>query len=356
MKSKMLVRAAVVSFALAGIAGAQFVPQVIGLGGGCGDPKPLLNTTSPLLTEDLTVFVTGVTPGCPTTIFISPPTGPYEIAPGCTGWVDPATPMVFSGVADANGAFSVTFPTVSLVGFAPGTPCNLQAVCVAPPGTTGAVPFLGFDVFISDGVQIIMGDIPADPPSDVPPGACCTYSTGGYQGNGAPGQLFLNNYLASFPNGLIVGDYQPGNGSTSPNGKKFSSTLTGRTKIREYLKGGATPGIFNADTLDNSESTGAGNLGRQTVALTLSVTFSDLGVTPTTCTFGDLIYINPGDSLSGLSVRQILAAANLALSGGGFPAGYVAGTMNALVANLNLSYDNCVMSAWAGTRLFLANA
>jgi hypothetical protein len=77
---------------------------------------------------------------------------------------------------------------------------------------------------------------------------------------------------------------------------------------------------------------------------------SDGGATP--AGLGDLVYVNPGDALSGYKVRQILAAAETALGGGPLPAGYTYSSLSTLCDNLNLSWDTvtpdgCMPSAWA---------
>jgi hypothetical protein len=77
---------------------------------------------------------------------------------------------------------------------------------------------------------------------------------------------------------------------------------------------------------------------------------SDGGATPPG--LGDLVYVNPGDALSGYKVRQILAAAETALGGGPLPAGYTYSSLSTLCDNLNLSWDTvtpdgCMPSAWA---------
>ena len=338
---------------LAAPATAQVVPDVFSLGGGAGTPVPSLNATSPLLTADLTVFLTGVAPGCPITLFISPPAPPLDFGPG-VAWVDPTNAMIFEGTTDGSGNWSVTFPTIALVGFQPGVQCNLQAVCLT--NAPGAASFFGYQGFVSNAVAIVMGDLPADPPSDVPSGACCTYSKGGFSGPGAPGKLMNANFAAAFPAGFVVGLYNPANGNAPHNGKKFTADVAGRNKLKDYLKGGGPSGVFAADTLNDSESTGGGALGRQTAALALNVRFNDLQAIPNACALGDLVYVNPGDSLSGATVRQILDAAHQALGGAGFPAGYGASSLQELVERLNLSFHECAASEWAGVHLFQANA
>ena len=67
----------------------------------------------------------------------------------------------------------------------------------------------------------------------------------------------------------------------------------------------------------------------------------------------NLVLTGTGTSLDGYSVAQILAAANNALGGAGFPSGYNAGGLNSLINNLNLSYDtsDCSETTWGITHL-----
>jgi hypothetical protein len=65
-----------------------------------------------------------------------------------------------------------------------------------------------------------------------------------------------------------------------------------------------------------------------------------------------LYYRNPGDALHGSTVRQILAAAELALGGGPLPTGYTYASLATLCDHLNLSWhvettEGCAPSAWA---------
>ncbi len=363
--------AAAMVFALGAAASAQVIPQVVPLGGGCGNPKPSLNSTLPLLTADLTIFVTGMPAGCPLTLFITPPpAAPLPFGTDCTAWIDLglietfAPPYVWNGVANANGSFTATFPTVSLLGFAPGAPCNVQAVCITPPGTAGSVNFFGYEGFVTDAVQIIMGDVPLDPPTDVPPGTCCTYTRQAYGDCGPAGDIFWDNYCTCFPAGLITGIYAPSNNcysSAPPNGKKFTTSYNATYKLWDYLyfstnSSCGTNSYYSADQLNSSSANGAGNFGRETAGLALNIGFSDCGVIGDNCVFGDLVYICPGSSLNGLTVRQILAAANNALAGCGYPAGFNNASFRTLVTELNCSFIDCQPSAWASTKLWRANA
>jgi hypothetical protein len=64
--------------------------------------------------------------------------------------------------------------------------------------------------------------------------------------------------------------------------------------------------------------------------------------------------MNPGDSLNGLTVNQILGVCNNVLAGlVPPPPGHTLTTLTALLEELSLSYANCVPSFWASTHLFV---
>ena len=70
--------------------------------------------------------------------------------------------------------------------------------------------------------------------------------------------------------------------------------------------------------------------------------------------FGSLVYIkmNDLDSLSGLTLTQILGVANQALAGNGLPAGYTYDSLADRLELINKSYENCTMSEWGSHRLY----
>ena len=68
---------------------------------------------------------------------------------------------------------------------------------------------------------------------------------------------------------------------------------------------------------------------------------------------------NPGDTLHGLTVRQILAAAESALGGAALPAGHTYSSLSTLCDHLNLSWhemtsEGCAPYAW--TLIYLSKA
>jgi hypothetical protein len=178
------------------------------------------------------------------------------------------------------------------------------------------------------------------------PGDYCSFSQGGLGGSGAPFLLLASNFNALFPAGVEVGF--PGSEGYS---MKFSSALA----VKDYLPAGGTPDQLTADLLDPTSSS-SGVFGGQVLALKLNIMLSDGGATPPG--LGDLFYINPGDALHGLTVRQILAAAELALGGGPLPEGHTYASLSTLCDHLNLSWhvetsEGCGPSAWA--LLYLSN-
>lgn len=145
-----------------------------------------------------------------------------------------------------------------------------------------------------------------------------TYTQGGWgtacRGNN-PGCLRDTHFDQVFPSGLILGD---------PDGVDedgdFALHLTNSKTVESFLPHGSTPGVFEEDAIDPSSSP-AGVLAGQLTAATLNLGFNDAGVLGAeTGTYGALIYVaNVPDALFGLTVREVIALANLAISGN--PAG-----------------------------------
>jgi hypothetical protein len=172
------------------------------------------------------------------------------------------------------------------------------------------------------------------------PGDYCSFSQGGLGGQGAPFLLFASQFPDLFPSGVELGI--PGGGGFS---MKFSSALA----VQDYLPAGGTPEKLTADLLDPVSSS-SGVFGGQVLALKINIALSDGGATPPG--LGGLYYRSPGDALHGQTVRQILAAAELALGGGPLPVGYTYADLSTLCDHLNLSWHNvttegCEPSAWA---------
>ncbi len=178
------------------------------------------------------------------------------------------------------------------------------------------------------------------PNPDRPP--YCSFSKGGYSGNGRPGQYLINNFASVFFSDLIIGIYD----GAGPQGSiRWTADPTGIAALRAFL----TSSVTQQDTIPgdfvNPSQNPTSNLSAQTAALALNIGFSGTGFFPTG--FDKLVLVNTGTSLDGSSILDILGAANLALAGDGLPDGYTFGQLNDLITNLNESFDNCVESAWA---------
>lgn len=154
----------------------------------------------------------------------------------------------------------------------------------------------------------------------------CTYSQGGYGGNGAPFQLLSANFAAAFPGGIVMG------------GGTYTATFTSAAAVNAFLPqtgGGGTCAPFNANTV-NSTSTAAGSWAGQLLALKLNLGLSDAGVLNSG--FGDLKFCATGNTFSNMTVRQIVAAMDAYIGGGSLPSGYNCQQLRALAENLNQAF------------------
>jgi hypothetical protein len=121
----------------------------------------------------------------------------------------------------------------------------------------------------------------------------------------------------------------------------FDMTFTSPSAVQGYLPAGGKPQVLNA-CLNNPSSSHSGSLGGEDLALELNVDFSAAGITEGSGgAFGSLNLCGSGTSLDGMSIAQILAAANKALGNGGMPAGLNAVSLRNLLHQLNESFDSC---------------
>jgi hypothetical protein len=185
----------------------------------------------------------------------------------------------------------------------------------------------------------------------IQPGDFCTQSQGGFGGtcqNNNPACLRDAHFDEVFPNGLIFGD---------PDGPDadglYAVLLTSATAVKDYLPctGGCSAGALTADATDPT-STSSGNLGTQLVAAIISVGFDAAGFrldgasdTTPGVDLGDLIFIGcVNENLIGLTVNEVIALANTAISGGGLPSGVSFADLVAALAVINLEFDNCTVA------------
>jgi hypothetical protein len=317
------------------------------VGAGCGTGAPTFNSTPPVLGEIMTFFVTSSLQNA--ALFVgssSPPAAPFSTPGGCAIYLNLADLMI-SGpfLTNAQGGWIGEFASPADPSLC-GLVCNVQVVVEG-----GGGPDPGFRV--TNALQETMGCAPRGSRNGFPSNAFCSYTQGGYSGGGVPGQIFDAHFLATFPSGFEVGQYHTASGDSAPNGLRFTATPAGQTALKAFIPGGGASGVIASDQLDPASAFGGGSLAYQAVALGLNVGFNDSGVAGSpNADYSSLIYVNPGDSLSGQSVSQILAAVNTALAGLGVPAGQSLASLASLATNLNESFDNCTMSAWASSHLF----
>jgi hypothetical protein len=308
------------------------------------DSGVVLNITPPIIGTTITAFVTSAFPDAPLVLGVSTvPAGPVITPGGCSIDIDFLT-VELLGPFSTNAAGAWTMDLIVVDPSFCGLTRRIQAALLAPGGPDG-------DLRLSNAIQTVKGC--GDPDNGLGKGGFCSYTQGGYAGNGVPGQLFDANFTTVFAGGLEVGDYDTASGNSAPNGLRWEGNATGRDALKNFLPGGGPSGAIASDQLNPGTSFGGGGLAYQTVALTLNIGFSNAGLIGGVAPgWAGLIYIEAGSSLSGMSISQILGAANDALSGAGLPAGYSHGTLADVIENLNESFDNCVMSDWANTHIF----
>ena len=176
-------------------------------------------------------------------------------------------------------------------------------------------------------------------------GDFCTYSQGGWgsrPAGGNPGVILASNFGTVFPTGIEVG---------IPGSAGYSMRFSSAQGVEDYLPAGGTAGVLTAD-LTNPTSSSSGVFGGQVLALAINVAMNEAGVIDgTQGSIAGLTLQGAGTSLDGSTVTQILAAAQVALGGGGLPSGFTFSTLNDLVAKLVLAFDNCSPSDWAQLHL-----
>jgi len=305
------------------------------LGGGCGNPAPTLYTSIGSIADPLTLLVAGAPANAPIVIGaeLEPFSVPTVFGSNCVLHIDPTAPatLLVEQVSDANGTWSQSFPLWMTPGLV-NVNIRLQAGV------------------LSNGILSLTGAV------GFRPGTCppfCTYEPTEWSGAGLPGAVYDASWLTVFPSGMDLGIFNSGNGNAAPNGLRFTGDVAGRVALKQTM---ATlvgvPGAL-ADDATNPTSTDSGSLGTLTAALKLNIAFNAAGLLGSTPSFGSLVYVDSGDSLNGMTLTQILAVCNQALSGQGLPAGYTFDSLADLLQKLSVSHPNCTPSPWATTHLFL---
>jgi hypothetical protein len=182
-----------------------------------------------------------------------------------------------------------------------------------------------------------------------------TLGKDGYAGSGDVPQPPLNSFTTVFPTGLAIGSSNAEALIGGHDRLVWESNTTGQAALAAVLsQSGGTSGPITQYAVNPTHTFGGGELALQTLTLNLNIGFNQAGVIGAgPNNFGSLLYssTNGNDSLSGISVSQILAAANTALAGQGLPAGYDFTSLAALVERLNLSFSNYTVSSWAANSL-----
>jgi hypothetical protein len=121
--------------------------------------------------------------------------------------------------------------------------------------------------------------------------------------------LLVANFNAVYPDGLFVGIYPTG----------YWIGFTNSAALLLYLPASGFPFALRTNYV-NPTTTVSGLFGGGVVGLKLDIDFADAGITlgSSKIPFGDLALCGFTDlpALNGLSVRQYLAAVNMALGGG----------------------------------------
>ena len=152
-----------------------------------------------------------------------------------------------------------------------------------------------------------------------------------------------------FPDGLIVGDPDDDPSDGVDGDGSFAILLTSSAAVAEYLPAGGPPAALTADQTD-PETTSSGVFGGQLVAATLNVAVDDAGLRRDGArppfpagTLGVLVYVAGcvDADLVGLSVNQVIALSNIAISGGGTPAGVTISDLNEALSVLNENFVDC---------------
>lgn len=148
-----------------------------------------------------------------------------------------------------------------------------------------------------------------------------------------PGCISDENFSTVFPFGLTVGDGDLDLNPLDGNGAKWTSSGV----IKDFLSDGGPPSVLRIDLL-NPLVTSSGVFGGQLVAAKLNVEFSLAGVFPTLgpVPITDLVYDNPGHPLDGFTIADIIAIADIAISG--LPTPYSIPDINLALSDFNEAF------------------
>jgi hypothetical protein len=152
----------------------------------------------------------------------------------------------------------------------------------------------------------------------------CTYTQGGWgtecKGNN-PGCVRDANFANDFPSGLFIG------------GDAAGALWTTSQAIEQFLPAGGKPAALVGQSKDPT-STAAGVLAGQQVAAKLNVGILDA---PTRYVFVGCV----ARELIGVSVGDVIAMADEAMSSGSPPSGLSFSDLSDALATFNENYDEC---------------
>ena len=160
-----------------------------------------------------------------------------------------------------------------------------------------------------------------------------TYTQGGWgavpKGNN-PGTILVNYFSSVFPNGITIGSAS----------RKL--VLTSAKAVENFLPSGGSPAVLALGTLINSsayKNTFAGQLVAATINVTIDATIPSFAAP--THKLGDM-FCNFAP-FKGMTVNQLLAAANTAIGGGA--SNFSISDLNNALTKLNQFYDNGIQAS-----------
>lgn len=163
-----------------------------------------------------------------------------------------------------------------------------------------------------------------------------TYTSSEYAKN----KMLKYYFKAAFCNGMEIGYY------TDPSG--YGDKWTNVNNLKLFLKCTGTSGSIRYDKLNPTNTmNGGGKLAVQTATLTLNIAFGNLSIKDMPSGLGELYYVKAGDSLSNMTVSEILAICNGILSGQPLPEGYTYNSLSSLIMQLNKAFDGGKPTTWA---------
>jgi hypothetical protein len=268
---------------------------------------------------------------------------------------------------DSSNALNTTVAATELDGTA--TPFSVSGTVSCASGTTDCVATISNTATLAcdDGSALVTGSpasatfqvscsdltpcSPPEPPPGPNPGDFCSQTQGGWGSDTCRGNntaCLRDNYFSTlFPSGLVVGDPDGPDADTS-----WAILLTSSAGVAELLPTGGTPAALTGDLVD-PQLTAAGVFAGQLIAATLNVTYDAAGIGKCTllgsCSFphppgtlGSLVYGScVAPALQGLDVNTVIALSNVAISGGGTPAGVTISDLSDALAALNEEFVDC---------------